>query len=234
MKLFESNGLMVIGTGIAGNPSRNRKTGAIPQLWIMPTNHPTESRHNGTDNVVCGECPLRTAAGGGCYVLPVAVDGLWKRYKDTIELSPPWEQLHRRHPVLRVGAYGDPGAPGVVDWLAGVLSQYKGRVLGYTQQWREDHAQPMRKWAMASVYTIDEAKEAAARGWRYYRVTRPGESATGAGERICPHYVSGVTCQVCKLCTGSSGRGRSIVAPAHGSGSAAVVRVIEAREVTRG
>ena len=49
--------------------SLNRKTGPMAQVIICPDDVPPHvSIGEGSDGSVCGDCPLRPAAGGGCYV----------------------------------------------------------------------------------------------------------------------------------------------------------------------
>jgi len=229
MKIYQNNTVWVAMTGL-NSPSSNRKTGPIPQIWIMPSGlHPVVARKSGADSVVCGECPLRPSNGGGCYVTGRELCSVAKHAEKAVT-PVDFSTLHLRHPVIRIGAYGDPAAEAVVEFLSAALATYKGTVLGYTQQWRKPWAQVMRPYCMASVYSHSEAAEAAKAGWRYYRIADPVEAPQNAShERLCPNYTSGVACNVCKLCNGSRRASKSIIAHAHGASSNQVIQVIKAR-----
>ena len=171
--------------------SANSKTGPMLQTYIFRSDiAPQEAAHRGLDASACGDCkrrgrveldtaglyPLTRNVERDCYVL------LWR------EVATVWDQFRLgRYPQLthpgsiralgycraiRLGTYGDPAAAPVTLWEA--LCADARLVLGYTHQWRT--RADLKRWCMASVDTLEEAVAAAARGWRYYRVTEPGEA----------------------------------------------------------
>ena len=77
--IHESPDSPVIAVAILN--SENKKTGNMIQVYILDrSQHPVEAVRNGTDDVICGDCPLRS--GNGCYVTvwqgPLSV---WKQYR---------------------------------------------------------------------------------------------------------------------------------------------------------
>ena len=57
---FDGEPIVVIITGYE-TPTSNRKTGDMLQSWIIKQgDYPSEAIKLGTDNSVCGTCPLRT------------------------------------------------------------------------------------------------------------------------------------------------------------------------------
>jgi hypothetical protein len=213
--------ILVAVSGHTGMMSRNRKTGPIPQIWILPADiEPNRAVKTGHDRAVCGDCPRRwsVARANGlepCYVVPYKAPlTIWRQVQGQslqpvgklADICPP-----SRHPTIRVGAYGDPVAvaPDVWAWL---LDGYRGRVLSYTRHyWRDD----LRQWSMASVDNQRQAQAVAATGWRYFRVS-DGTPTVGAGERVCPASTGPTTCAVCRQCRGAAGTSaRSIVIQSH-------------------
>jgi len=61
----------------------NTKTGRMAQLWILrPNQPPTDAQATGADAAVCGNCPLRPALGGGCYVVTAqAPQSVWRSWR---------------------------------------------------------------------------------------------------------------------------------------------------------
>ena len=64
--------------------SKNRKTGALVQTWIVRADvSPVAAYKAGADSAVCGQCPRRHSLGGDCYVMvanaPHAAWKLWGR-----------------------------------------------------------------------------------------------------------------------------------------------------------
>jgi len=70
---------------------------------------------------------------------------------------------------------------------------------------------------MASVDSVQEAKEAKEAGWRYFRV-RPEGAPLISGEIDCPSKI-GVTCDDCRLCGGLQRKAKNISIEAHGVGA---------------
>ena len=73
---------------------------------------------------------------------------------------------------------------------------------GYTHQWREPWAQPMRELCMSSVETLEDQDLARAMGWRTYRIRRQDEPLA-RNEIACPSDTTGRQCIACKACDGA-------------------------------
>jgi hypothetical protein len=213
--LLTSTPIVCIATGLNGK-SKNAKTGAMVQTYILDARtHPLEAIKTGADESVCGDCPAR---GTWCYAsrgpAGQGLGSIYRKYRDGG--YPKFDLAAFEGCTLRLGAYGDPAAVPVSIWhmVANVSSGFTG----YTHQWR--NCDPtLRLYCMASVDSEAEAVEAAAAGWRYYRVT----SSLGDlmdGEVFCPHYATGIQCDECLYCDGTSRSSRgSVVALVHGSGA---------------
>lgn len=199
--------IVVILTGL-GRTSQNAKTGAMVQSWILvERENPLAAIAAGRDASICGSCPLRGANGKGraCYVdVSRAPLGIWRKYQrgGYAEVAPEAANaaILRTGRGLRLGAYGDPAAVPEEVWQ--VLARGVRRVTGYS------HGAGPWGLAMASVDSADEASHAAARGLRYFRVMRPGETVM-AGEILCPASTESeaihgrrLTCAQCGLCDG--------------------------------
>ena len=198
---------------IATLNSRNRKTGKMIQTWIMREDvEPHTAQQTGQDESVCGNCPQRPSAGGACYVAtaqaPLAVwrayhDGKYPYLSDEGDIS---ELAGAVGASVRAGSYGDPAAVPMHVW------EHLGVRTGYTHQWRSYPG--LRGLVMASVDSVDEAAEAVAAGWRYFRV-RPAGAPLLAGEIDCPSE-RGVKCIDCGLCSGTRLGAKSVSIEEHG------------------
>jgi hypothetical protein len=189
---------------IVTSGSKNLKTGAQDQLWILDASEsPASAVASGSDVSVCGLCRHRrslaaTTGADPCYVLVFrAPRSVWEAYKRGSyagrTLTPTGS--------LRLGAYGDPAAlPGRV--VARLVRRWRQHGhTGFTHQWRT--ATHLRRYCMASVDTLTEQREAARRGWRTFRV---GAAPTD-GEIACPAAKESgrrTTCNRCGLCNGST------------------------------
>jgi len=195
----ELNGkpIVAIITGLV-TPSTNRKTGPMAQLWILDaTTEPHVAVKTGEDESVCGDCPARNK---WCYVTtfqgPLSIYRTWKRGG--------YQQYDRellRGIVLRFGAYGDPAAVpiGRLEEIGGIVSRFTG----YTHQWKRCDRK-LRHLCMASVDTVSDQREAAASGWRTFRVSSP-DSPRLRGESICPASEEAghkINCYDCGACDG--------------------------------
>lgn len=208
--------------------SKNSKTGAMHQLWILREDiYPLDAVNLREDESICGDCKHRKDAITGkrsCYVSivyggPAAV---YRSYKNGKYAETPIEELHKslRNPV-RVGAYGDPAAiPAAI--FTQIMAQIQQAGVGwtaYTHQWRRQQFSHLKQYAMASVDSEAEHALAHATGWRSFLTRDPASTALvsiGAtrsrpifinNERLinCPaSSESGAraTCASCKLCNG--------------------------------
>lgn len=218
--LLDGQPVVAIVTGLAAG-SANAKTGGLLQTWILRQDvHPVEARRTGADASICGECRHRSLRAGGqgtCYVnVGFAPAGIWKGYRRGI--------YPRRDPrglaagrAVRLGAYGDPGAVPVEVWRELVVGATGWT--GYTHQWRQVPA--LAPMCMASVDTPAEAVEAAALGFRTFRIRTP-EAPLRAREFVCPASAEAghrLKCESCLACNGAprGNRPASPVIIAHGT-----------------
>lgn len=242
--------IVAIATGLGLRASSNRKTGDMVQVWILPASvDPLTAVRTGDDAAVCGDCPLRGIGGNAraCYVTmhqaPLAVWRTWKagRYK------PAPRSLRFRLP-LRWGTYGDPAA-----LPASVVARWTRRAdagwTGYSHSWRtlkgRDRA-VLRSTVMASCDSAQDERDAAALGWRTFRIV-PDDGGRSLRRRRtdptlpkvvhCPAVATGSTCGECQLCDGAHGptdRRRSIVLEAHGPGRSAFPRALARVDASHG
>lgn len=204
---------------VATPATDNRKTGDMIQTWILRRNiDPVRAVATGADRSICGDCFHRGAPDRPrtCYVnigqAPLAV---WRAYRrgsyERGSLAGLVERLGGK--PVRMGAYGDPVA---VPWQSWTGIHDARLWTGYTHQWRQLIATPFRNVLMASCDNALEMAEAAAAGWRAFRVTAIGESAP-AGAIECPAS-KGAECASCGLCSGLQRQAAPhIFIPAHGT-----------------
>ena len=198
---------------IATASSKNPKTGPMGQVWILGAAlPPVESAQKGTDDAICGDCPLRRIATGRCYVqlhkAPQVIYSAWKRgsYPDLTTQLRTVGQAQR----LRIGAYGDPAA--LPEEVVKELLAASPGWTAYTRQWQRFPW--LRSYAMASCLSESEYAEATALGWRSFRVRDSLASPRLPSEIICPASVEGgqlVTCEQCGLCRGTAVTAKDIV-----------------------
>lgn len=79
--------------------------------------------------------------------------------------------------------------------------------VGYTHAWREEQVQPLKEYFRASCQSMEEVKEARAKGWSATvifddTVGRGKQSLEGETVVMCPidDYKKNVTCNSCRLC----------------------------------
>lgn len=219
---------------IATLSSANVKTGNMVQTWILHRDEsPIEAINTGSDESVCGSCPLRGIVeegrnrSRGCYVtVRNAPYQVWTSYKagkypqlDSVRSELAGLLCGRS---LRLGSYGDPAAVPKSAWNW-MMKHCTGGRSGYTHQWRDPRFQFWRKYIMASTHSDAENRDAHSMGWRTFRTLRADET-TSADEVFCPASPDGkasrtVTCETCLACDGrKSGSARkSIAIHIHGS-----------------
>jgi hypothetical protein len=208
--------------------STNVKTGDMAQLFVLnDTVPPHIAQKQGCDFAVCGNCPLRPANQGGCYV--TTFQGPLSTWRSTMSrpVAGTGEiagALQGR--ALRLGAYGDVAAlpPDVVAWLS---AQVGGRVTGYTHGHKVlglDMVENLRTLCMLSVESEAQALDAQQAGWRTFRSRAEGAPLL-AREIECP--TERVDCLDCLLCRGASIGAKSISIPVHGFASRRALSVIQ-------
>jgi len=212
------DGAPIVALAITG--SSNRKTGDMVQTYIMRADvKPTEALKSGDDASICGDCKHRPYLGGACYVVvaqgPLVV---WKQFQKRAypDESPDAVAGIVTGRMVRLGTYGDPAAVPAAIWRS-LLRNAAGHT-GYTHQWQR--ADDLRDLCMASVDTPEERQDAAAKGWRTFRV-RLAEEPVAAREFVCPASEEAgkrKTCVTCGACNGARREGQaSPVIMAHGS-----------------
>jgi len=206
--------------------SKNDKTGAMVQTWIIPRDiDPHAATKSGDDSSVCGDCPLRPANAAKnaprCYVKTFqAPKSTWKAYHRNRYARPGVDFDAALLPELfagktvRIGSYGDPAAVPVAIWRD--YTKHAKAWTGYTHQWRDNDA--LRELVMASADSAADHANALAMGWRSFRVRLPGEKL-GKAEIACPASKEAgqrTQCATCKLCQGASIAAKSIAIRDHG------------------
>lgn len=205
--------------------SANPKTGAMSQAYILPDNDsgPVAAIRSGDDVSVCGDCKHRPRNAGTCYVVVrQGATQVWRSlragaYVDMTSYVDIVSEILAGK-MMRLGAYGDPAAVPVEVWRE-VTSCLSGWV-GYTHQWRDAAAQPLRELCMASVDTPREMDLARAMGWRTFRV-RLSDEPLQHRESVCPASAEAghkLQCATCRACDGlRSERKGSIAILLHGN-----------------
>lgn len=206
--------------------SSNRKTGDLPQVWILRADRePHLAAMEGDDAAICGACPHRMRPDGvrTCYVItwqgPRAVWEAWRRgcYGAATDASLRSILAGR---TVRLGAYGDPAAvPRAV--LERVTSHAAAHV-GYTHAWRSGFA--LADLAMASCETSADASDAIALGYRVF-LTRPHGAPRLPGFQRCPASAESgnrLTCERCQSCSGAAPRPH-VQIDLHGAGVRAAI-----------
>jgi hypothetical protein len=193
--------------------SSNRKTGNMPQVWILSDRvDPVDAFPTGADTSICGDCPLRSKAGGGngkCYVNkghgPLAIWAADNYIDCTSGRGPSWDAMLDviGARIVRLGAYGDPAAVPIHIWKR--IRKHR-RTVGYTHQWRR-LSPGVWGFLMASVDTRADAIAARRRGYRTFRTlwadrADAERSPLPGAEVECPAW-RGVTCAACGLCCGT-------------------------------
>lgn len=217
----------VLVTGLE-RQSKNRKTGPMVQVWILPVS----GRRSAQDiNSVCGTCPRQpTSLGdGSCYAW--AVRAVPSVLRVAGASGTPRRSLSEAAVLLagrkvRIGALGDPAAVPLEVWEA-LTSQAAGWT-GYTHSWTTSPG--LARYCMASVDSEAEQMRAERNGWRTFRVRVPGERLTSR-EITCPASDEAghrTTCEKCQLCKGASSKARSIAIVDHGPGAKRRLNVIAA------
>lgn len=199
--------------------STNRKTGDIPQTWIMDASmEPHIAVKTGDDASVCGSCVHRPSTGGACYVstfqAPLMIYRGWMedRYPDATPM------LLKRidGQTIRLGAYGDPAAVPYDVWEN--LLKYSGSSLGYTHQaLHPNFDYRILRHCMVSADSPQDAVVFRDAGLRTFRVKQPEEPLLSFEIECLADSTPGMTCQLCKRCNGAEHQGKSIAIDVHGS-----------------
>jgi hypothetical protein len=214
--LAPEHAVIAVITGLK-NPSRNIKTGPMPQVFILRADiHPWIAVTNRQDAAICGGCIHRMNAGGqrSCYV-NIYQQGISQVYESFRAGKYPLASDIRsigKGRQIRVGAYGDPAAVPEAIWEQ-LLSESRGWT-GYTHAWRK--FPNLKRWFQASVDSEAEYYQAAQAGWGTFRVRKADEPVLST-EMVCPASKESAhreICLTCMRCNGSS----HIAIEVHGTG----------------
>jgi hypothetical protein len=239
--VIDGKPIICIATGLEDGGS-NSKTGPMVQIYILPDGiNPMKAVQTGADFSICGNCRHRgkvvrdhktgllTNVGRSCYVTlmrgPRVVWDAYSRGKyPEMPLAKARKLLARK--VVRVGAYGDPGAVPVKVWKT-ALSQVAD-LTGYTHMWRE--IPELAEFCMASCDSEVDRMLAKALGFRTYRV-RGKEDPKLPGEGHCPASAEmgkAVQCAACMLCGGNRTKANAdITIAVHGAGKNNFAKALE-------
>ena len=216
--------IVAILTGGGQSLTRNAKTGALAQLFILRADvAPHVAVRDGRDVSVCGNCPHRPVYGGDCYVqVYQGPRSAWQAWSDgkVPYLTPLAAGAALAIAVkvgriagVRLGAYGDPAALplSVAADLTHAVRAVNGVTTGYTHQWR-DTSPAWSRFVMASADSADDQRDARAMGYRSFRVVKPDAPDAGAVKGVsCPASAESgkaKTCATCGLCNGARVEGR--------------------------
>lgn len=226
--------IVAIVTGYGRTPSQNRKTGRMAQLWILRADMtPLDAIRTGTDDAICGQCPLRGTVGNdgkrigrACYVnVGQAPQGVYRKYArgGYRRVSPADAGRILAGKAVRLGAYGDPAMLPIGVVLA--IIEHARLWTGYTHQWRTIAPE----WAgivMASADSVEDRRTARVLGYRSFYVAPVGtdiHAERGAVECAATRTRNPLQCDSCGMCAGTrkgAATGAVDVAIiAHGSGA---------------
>jgi hypothetical protein len=174
--------IVALATGVAGTKSDNSKTGKMAQVYILVDDASAlAALRDGRDEAICGDCKHRPDPETGkrtCYVQVFkSVETVSKKLRGIpvrkgVKGIPYGDGILAVGQPLRLGAYGDPGLV-PYDWLRS-WTNVAGRWTGYTHQWKRLDSRKHGRFLMASCDTVEEARAAEARGWRFFLVTPEG------------------------------------------------------------
>jgi hypothetical protein len=230
--LLDGAPIVVVATGFRRRTA-NSKTGDMVQTWILRSDvNPVEAIHTGQDASICGDCPFRgvveqTEQGAvnrrrSCYVAvhqaPLAVYRAYRAGRYVSFCRAEHLALFADR-FLRLGSYGEPVAAPLRVWSP--LLRVASGSTGYTHQWRNGRYWRLRRFLMASVESLDDARRAWQCGWRTFRCAPTG-TLPARGEFRCPASAEQqhrLTCERCAACNGAQntpGRASAMIW-AHGS-----------------
>jgi len=218
--------------------SRNRKTGDMVQTYIMRSDiDPITASRTGKDSAICGDCPHMgkpndsgkgQATGRTCYVTlahgPLGKYKAFKRGQYDHAIGHAAIRALGLGRMVRLGTYGDPSCVPTYIWTS-LISAAQGHT-AYTH----GKVNPMPELIMTSADNSKQAQEAWSRGERTFRVISSLDKLIRGKEILCPASEEAgkrTTCESCKLCAGSSVKGKSVAIVAHGTSKRAAKELVE-------
>ena len=212
---------------LAQSNSTNRKTGDMVQTYVIRSDiDPITASRTGADRSICGDCihrgkPSNKATGQAidrtCYV--TLAHGPLGKYKAFKRGAYPQAFGHDKiraiglGRMVRIGTYGDPCAVPSYVWTS-LIDAAQGWT-AYTH----GAINPMPDKIMTSADSLAQAESAWNRGERTFRVIKALSDVVKGREVVCPASEEAgkrATCDTCKLCAGSSVKGKSVAIVAHG------------------
>lgn len=196
---------------VATFESDNDKTGNMITLWIMPRDiSPSDALRGGLDICVCNGCGHKMMIDGvrhirTCYVnMQVVTDRWYAFHRGEYPHVMPGTALWAAVLADRVHRYGGWGDIAALPFER--IEAIAGSVAGWTAYTHSAFTcdQRIRRYAMASVDTEEQAIAAVAMGWRFFRPRKDGAPLL-ANEIVCPGTPEGrkrSTCEACLLCDG--------------------------------
>ena len=203
---YENSRMRAVITGL-DRSSDNVKTGRMGQTFMLKKSKAPTRKVKGAG---CEGCPVWK----GCYLFweqaPMAVHRTAEADRYAFMGAEEDEKLAQI--PLRVGSAGEPTS--VPDKVWKRLLALAPNWTGYTHKWRLPKFQNFKEFCMASVHSVEEAREAQSMGWRTFRAGGIDEPAKGEIE--CPNSTKGIQCADCALCKGSAIKAKSIYIKGHG------------------
>ena len=221
--------IVVIVTGLQ-RASRNRKTGAMLQTWILRADvDPLTALATGQDSSICGTCPLRglladgRRTGRACYVtVHRAPLNVWRAFdRGAYPVVDPADVAALAGDyAIRLGSYGDPAMVPLDVWRA--LTANARTTTGYTHQWKSKPE--FAGLLMASADSLADRRDARLAGWRSFVIVPKGSAIpSGAMECAATRGRNPLTCSDCGACAGtrngSSVNAVDVAIVAHGPGA---------------
>lgn len=217
--LIDNEPIVAILTGF-NSRTRNRKTGKIPQVWIMRSDiHPIDALRQGKDYSVCGGCIHRPKTLGvdalrmvsrTCYVKVMPLNAIYKTFKKGKYAHANLPELAKalQGKKIRIGAYGDPASVPIEVW--DTLLEFCEST-GYTHQWKVCSPR-YADYCMASCDNPIEVIQSTALGYRTFYVqsvkqlSQANRKINGIKLAWCPasnEMGKSTTCESCMACTGN-------------------------------
>jgi len=218
--------------------SSNRKTGDMVQTYILRSDiDPITANRTGKDSAICGDCPHMgtpndsgkgQATGRSCYVTlahgPLGKYKAFKRGAYDHAIGHAAIRALGLGRMIRIGTYGDPSYVPTYIWTS-LISAAQGHT-AYTH----GAVNPMPESIMTSADNSKQAQEAWDKGERTFRVISSLDKLIKGKEILCPASEEAgkrTTCESCKLCAGSSVKGKSVAIVAHGTSKRAAKELVE-------
>ena len=203
---YENSRMRAVITGL-DRSSDNVKTGRMGQTFMLKKSKAPTRKVKGAG---CEGCPVWNK----CYLFweqaPMAVHRTAEADRYAFMGAKEDEKLAQI--PLRVGSAGEPTSVPYKVWKR--LLALAPNWTGYTHKWRLPKFQNFKEFCMASVHSVEEAREAQSMGWRTFRAGGIDEPAKGEIE--CPNSTKGIQCADCALCKGSAIKAKSIYIKGHG------------------